>query len=346
MRDKKKVLKRIQNLERDEFEDFCLTCIERLGIKILNFKAMKDNIIAEGTLKREDKDRDYVIEVTLSADKSRLDELRGSLSPSKRGLFITTDMINDDFSSYENIETVGGEKLYRLVKKFGLVSKYDLLTEEDPSESLRDKGRFFLRKDQYEKAAEVLERAVDVDGDNVEGQILLGKAYDLQGQKEEALEAYERAAELRPKDVEILKKKGRLLYESGRYDEAILCFEDILDEHPKSKEAWNNKALCHMRNSEYDESLESIERALSIDPTFEDALLNRALILENIGEIERAVRAVDNLLEEVPEKAEYHYFRAAYLESLNRYNESRKSIEKALRLDPKHERARRLKSRL
>ena len=340
------VLEAVQYLERDTFERLCLTCFEKLGIQITNFKAMDDKLIAEGTVERNGGTTDYIIKFSRAIEEDPLDELKRSLSPSTEGLFLTPLNLENSKADHERIEIVGGKKLYRLLKKFDLISRFDLVKDESPSKVLKEKGEFFLKQGKHDRAIDLLERAVDIDKDLSDAWKLLGKAYERFGEEEKALEAYESASESKPMDIEIAKEKGRLLYELDRYDEAILCFESILENSSGSKEVWNNKALCHLRNGEYEESIDSIEKALSIDPTFENALLNKVLIFEGMGEIKKALDAVEDLIEKVPEKAKYHYAKSAYLVALKRFEDGKKALDEALKLNPEHEGSKRLRSRL
>ncbi len=350
MTKKEKVLENIQKLEREDFEKLCLICLEKLGIKISNFKAMSDHLVAEGTVKMENMNKDYIIKFSRSINENSLEDLKRFLTPSTEGLFLSPEEVQDHLPSEERVEIVGPDKLFQLLNKFDLISKFDLddqkLKADSKAEKLIQKGKRYLTKGRCEKAIDALEAALEMDPKSTEAWQLIGKSYRFAGQKEEALKAYEKISDLEGKNTDILKEKGRLLYELRRYDEAILCFEQIVDLGYGTKEVWNNKALCHMRNGEYEESLHSIEKALSLDPEFEDALLNKALIYEDMGNIEKALNSIEILITKYPYESEYHFARAAYLRELSRVSEAREALEEALRLEPDLQKAAKLKTEL
>ncbi|MFW5945706.1 MAG: tetratricopeptide repeat protein [Candidatus Natronoplasma sp.] len=362
MSKKDEVLDTVQKLDRDDFERLCLKVLEGIGFEISNIKSVSGDILAEGTIQRENETKNFIIKFTRSCEdiSSEVKSLKGLISPSTEGLLFTTEKFEGGFDIDEKIEVVGGIKLYQLLEKFNLLSDLDRYKEkknriesqraiEDGKNKALDflkKGEALLEEGKNEKAVELLEKSLEINPKDVKCWILLGDSYDAVDRKKEAVEAYNKAIDIGGDNLEVLKKKGRILYEMKRYDEAILCFEDILELDPDSKEVWNNKALSHMRNGEYEESLESITNALSIDPRFEEALLNKALIFENMGKIERALEISNELIESSPDRSEYHYVKGAYLKALERYGEALDQMNRALELDSNNEKARSLKSEI
>ncbi len=145
-------------------------------------------------------------------------------------------------------------------------------------------------------------------------------------------------------NIEELGQKGKKMYQKSNYKEAIGYFEKVLDINPEDHVALNNKALCHLKEGDHKKALESINEAISIKPDFEDAYLNKAFILEKRGELEKAKNTVKKLIDLKPNKAEYHYIHGAYLRKIDAQKDAWVSTQKALELDPQHEKAKELRS--
>ncbi len=379
MVEKSETLEKIEQMSRKKFERLCIECLENMGFRISDIKSVSGDMLAEGTVEREGEVKDYIIKVTRSGGDTAVEAegVKNLLTPKTDGLLITTDEVEKDFFDSGNIEVAGGDKFFRLLKKFDLLSKFNLkgmeedesarqkeLVEKGDREFSKDnfrealnyyteaisagdespvpylkKGRVLLETGKVERAIEALRDSTEIDRENPEAWTLLGEALYLKDEREKAVEAYDEALDIDEDYLKAWKKKGKVLYDLETYDEALRCFEKILEIEPKSKETWNNKGLCYMQKSELKKSLDSLNSALSLDPDFEEALLNKALVFEKMEKLEKAVKVSEDLIEHFPEKAEYHYIKGAYLTELGEREEALESINRCLELDPNHDKA-------
>ncbi len=379
--ERKECLKALERMSRKKFEKVCIDLLENMGFSLSDVKSFSGDILAEGSIEKEERAEDYVIKCTRSGDEisGELESLEDKLSLKNKGLLLTTRSLDSKKEGNQRIELAGGDKFYRLLDKFGLLSdiKRESMEKEkrvegeliekgdrylskgdykkalesyeeaisegnNPALAFFKKGKIFFEKNSLEEAVEAFQDSLDLDPENPDAWNFLAKSYYERGKKERALEIYDKALDYDEDHLEAWRGKGRTLFELEMYEEAVLCFERILEVEPKDAKAWNNKGLCHLRKEEYKEALESINNALSIQPDFEQALLNKALVFEKLEKLEQALTVSEKLIDSSPKKAEYHYIKGAYLEQLERPKEAWDSIQRTLQLDPNHERAQEL----
>ena len=389
MIDKERFIEEIEKMSRERFQKLCINLLEEMGFEITSARSFGGDFEAEAEIERGVKLEDFIVRVTRSGGdpEKEIGGLRNVMGSGVRGLYITTSDIDPDFDAPDNVEVSGSEEFYELMKEYDLLEGFDEIESGGhglPSATeisrLMDWGDEFLEKNNYPKAIEYYDEAIEKkpesikprikkaqallefgdperarvtietvlekEAENPRGWTLLGSAYHDLGKVEEEIEAYDRALDINEDHVDAWKAKGATLYEEGLYDEAELCFDRVLEVEPKDQGAWNNKGLCLMKKGEYQDALNAINNALSISPDFIDALINKTLVLENQNKIAKALQIVERLIALRPDRPDFHYIKAAYLEATGDIREAHKSVSKALRLKPDHERARKLKMRL
>ncbi len=389
MIDKEKFIEEIEKMSRERFQKLCINLLEEMGFDITSARSFGGDFEAEAEIKRGVKVEDYIVRVTRSGGdpEKEIDGLRNVMGSGVKGLYITTSDVGSDLSVPEGVEVTGSEDFYELMKEYDILQDFDEIEEGGhglPSAKeinrLMDWGDEFLAKNNYPKAIEyyneaiqkkpesikprikkaetllefgdperakdTIETVLEKEAENATAWTLLGGAYHDLGKVDEEIEAYDRALDINEDHVDAWKAKGATLYEEGLYDEAELCFDRVLEVEPKDEGAWNNKGLCLMKKGEYQDSLNAINNALSISPDFIDALINKTLVLENQNKIAKALQIVERLIALRPDRPDFHYIKAAYLEATGDIRDAHKSVSKALRLKPDHERARKLKMRL
>lgn len=161
------------------------------------------------------------------------------------------------------------------------------------------RGRWFLKKSNYERALTLFDRSLAFKPDFVpcliEKGIALGSlekheesitwfdkaiavdptsfiAYALKGtalhsvrKYEDAIENYDKSIELKPMG-HAYYNKAHALDDLGRYSEAVTCYEKAIEISPTDASYWHNKAFALFKLKRYDESIASCDKALSIAP--------------------------------------------------------------------------------
>ncbi len=378
MIDKEECLRSLEKMSRNKFESICIRLLESMGFEVSDIKSISGDILAEGKITKKEKAEDYVIKCTRSGGEVNveIESLKKMITPKSRGLLLTTEEIYPDkILKMDKIEVAGGEKFYRLLEKFDLLTLVEekvedgggwliregdryleegdhkqaldhynqaITEEKDPALAFYKKGMIYYEKNSLNEAEEALHDSLEIDPENPEAWTRLGHIYYRKGEKEKAVEAYDKALDYDEDHLEAWKSKGRALRDLEMYDEAIMSFDRILEIEPKDYKSWNEKGLCHMKKREYKEALDCVNSALTIQPYFEEAMLNKALVFEKLGKIKQALDMAEKLVKSDPKKAEYHYINGAYLEKMGEEEEAWESIQRSLQLDPEHEGAQEL----
>jgi predicted O-linked N-acetylglucosamine transferase (SPINDLY family) len=229
-------------------------------------------------------------------------------------------------------------------------------------------GEWTLLRGDPEAAAELLERAVEVNPRSARAHASLGRALRGLQRPEEALSHLGRALVFQPDDAEAMVNRGIVLRELGRAEEALACLDRALALQPGQPEALLNRsaalldlkrpaealASCdlalvaqpdlpgaHLNRGnalmdlgQPEEALADYERALAMQPDRVEPLLNQGNALLKLGRAEQALGRYDRLLALRPECADAHYDRGNALKTLNRNEEALAAYGLALAVQP------------
>ncbi|MCS7033225.1 MAG: tetratricopeptide repeat protein, partial [Phycisphaerae bacterium] len=97
-----------------------------------------------------------------------------------------------------------------------------------------------------------------------------------------------------------------------------------------SPEAWNNLAQCYEFANRLEEAAEAYQKGIEKDPRSVICRTNYGLLLLRLGRVEEGCKQMEAVLP----PAEVRYNVASMLELQNRKAEARIEFEKALKLDP------------
>jgi tetratricopeptide (TPR) repeat protein len=148
-------------------------------------------------------------------------------------------------------------------------------TDESRSQArvFLDQGKEFYRKDQDEKAAEALQKAIKLDPGLAEAYFRLGLAYDALGQEKEAEEAYKKAIERYKKYLEVNSKDAEGHYNMGQayaglhlYTEAVREYRQATRIKDDDADMFYDLGLALTKLAQYDEAVAAFSKSLEIDP--------------------------------------------------------------------------------
>ncbi len=199
--------------------------------------------------------------------------------------------------------------------------------QENTAEGWIKKGQASYRNESFADALEAFEKATQIDPQNTEAWVGLGKALDLvaatsYSQKEqtkayeEALLAYDKAIETAKSDHELSmawEGRGMGLDLLGKKDESIEAYNKAVELDSKNAGAWLGKGVV---------------------------LLNQAFITNNSSLNLEGEKAVDKALEIDPQDPWAWANKGSALLGQKKYDEAIKAYDKALELDPDYEDAR------
>ena len=195
------------------------------------------------------------------------------------------------------------------------------------------------------EAAEYLRRAREAGRDDPAGLHAVGELLRNAGRRDEALAAYAEALRSDPDYAPAHVGRGAALFDLARYDEALRVLGRGVASGPEP----DNAATAHYLAGRAlhaldrpDEAAARFERAVELDPDHAEALDHLAHWRFGRQEYEQALAHYRARADLAPDDATLHTNTAVTLYFLGRYREALPVAERALRLDPGDETARRL----
>jgi tetratricopeptide (TPR) repeat protein len=119
---------------------------------------------------------------------------------------------------------------------------------------------------------------------------LFGKAnaFDRAGFLERAAQVYERILKGEENNLAAFLNLGGLYYRGGLYEKAVPCYEKAIQLNPKHYQAHYWLASCFWKLERYYAALNTLDEVIGFLPTFKDALNLMGECYERIGEAAKA----------------------------------------------------------
>jgi len=176
-------------------------------------------------------------------------------------------------------------------------------------------GIIYLRQEDYQKAAQILEKAVEVEPDNWEPHFYLANAYAELRRFTEAHQEYEKAKELNPARAQEVDSSqyaywydhfmpGVTALKGKEYQEAERLFQEAIQIDPSRTGAYSNLAFAYSKMGQRERSLQVYDTLLQMEPNNADALLSRGQIQRALKRCDQAIESWTKLLEVSPEEKE------------------------------------------
>jgi tetratricopeptide (TPR) repeat protein len=180
-------------------------------------------------------------------------------------------------------------------------------------------GRFYLSRDNYQKALPFFEEFLSLSDDedlradvqSVIGQIAAEGIDDEDYQTameyfhadkcESAIGFINRYIERYPDSWHGHYLKGALFRKLGRYDDALISLEKAIDMNDQSPDIYNEEGLCYLNTGVFHKAEVSFYRALKIVPEDAAVLSNLAILSYRRGNIDEALSYCDVILDGNPE---------------------------------------------
>lgn len=146
-------------------------------------------------------------------------------------------------------------------------------------------GVEYLRRDEFEKAMEKLERARSLDPGYYETYNMLGLLHQRLGQYRQAEDNFKKALRLNGADSATLNNYGQFLCRRERIDEAIEIFQQAANNplYETPEVAITNAGLCALMNNDKVRAEQYLRRALELNTKFAEALMPMAQLSYETG---------------------------------------------------------------
>ncbi len=204
-------------------------------------------------------------------------------------------------------------------------------------------GQTLLQEGEFEQAADLFRRAVDITASNIEAIQNYADATNAQvsGVQREAQAAEsqgmtDRAAQLRER-AELLQADAR-----NAYEQAIrIAIEEINRPEALRPATYYNLGLIHLRARENERALELFNQAIVLRPDYGIAHANRGLVLQRMEDGDRAAEAYREAIRVDPSLLPPRMNLAVLLDFNDQREEAIALAREALRINPNYTRARR-----
>ena len=178
-----------------------------------------------------------------------------------------------------------------------------------------------------------------------------GLALDGLQEYDKAIEAYDRAIELQPDFFEAWNNRGEAYVDTNQPDRAKTNFERAIQlNQEKSYVPWNNLGKLHFRQEEYQQAIEAYRQATKIKEDYIPALIGLGNAQKSEKLYYEALDSYDKAIAVNRNSYEAWFGKGLVQESLRQYREAVRSYERAISIRPNWDAAitalRRAESRL
>jgi tetratricopeptide (TPR) repeat protein len=253
--------------------------------------------------------------------------------------------------------------MFRVIAALAALSVIAAPAQQEINEAIQA-----LEKEDYPRAAELLEKVVAAEPKNISARFNLALAYAQLEQDEKAIAEYKAVleqkpdlpqaqvnlgilllrqqrpaeaapllkpiAESQPEDARIQLYYARALHKSGQLDAAVVPYERAIALDPSSADAMLGLAESLAKLERYDEAEAYYRKAAAIDPELFQMLLQLAEYLEGKGRGGQALKLYQEYLAKVPGNAAVAERVAMMLMEQKRYSEAAPILEQVVKASP------------
>ena len=193
----------------------------------------------------------------------------------------------------------------------------------------------YLALDQQEKAAMVLEAAIDdFDGEEkIDLLFELADVYDDYENFEKVFDCLKMILEQEPNNEEALYKICFWTDFTGRNEEGIRLHQKIIEDHPFNELAWFNLAAAYQGLKLYEKAIDAYNYAVAIDDKFDYAWRNMGDAFLRLRKYKEAIEVLEKVLELArPEDVIYEAIGHCY-DKMGNFAQARFNYKKATHLN-------------
>ncbi len=196
-------------------------------------------------------------------------------------------------------------------------------------------GKAYYQEKRYDKALEVLNRAVELEPRNFLAYLNRGNVYKALKKYQKAYEDYEMVRHLEPAYAPAYYNFGNLMFEQRRYVEAEMLYNSAIGWLPQYAAAYFGKANALKAQKKYDEALKFYERALHFKGPEAEIYNNIANTYKETRRFDEAVQYYSKAIRLKPDLHEAYNNRGSIYHLQERYDLALSDFFSALKIDPR-----------
>ena len=221
-------------------------------------------------------------------------------------------------------------RMGRVRRVLGRVLEQDL----DNADALHLLGIMDIQRGALLTGAELIAKAIEIDGENSSYHNNLAGAFSNMGRFEVAEEHFQRAVELKPDYADAYYNFGNLFRLQGRFDKALEKYRLAIEHAPGNALAYNNVATVLVELDRLDEAEQAYRDALELFPDDWSLHNNLGTLFKVQNRLEDAERAYRKVLDLNPDNQDGLRNLAATVKDLGDVEEGERLCLKALELNP------------
>ena len=207
------------------------------------------------------------------------------------------------------------------------------------AQALYAQGLGILSRDEYARAVQFFEKAVEIDPGYAESWYQAGFCYGMLGRHGDALRASRQAAKLRPEWAETHVNIGASSFALGQYKEAAEAYRQATKLDTDNADSQYALGLSLNKLGRADEELLAYKRAVAIKPDFAAAWEQLGTGYFKQKRYAESVAAFEQLKTYKPDAKTYNYLGESYFE-LGKFAESLDAFNNAVAYNPDFDQAR------
>ena len=187
------------------------------------------------------------------------------------------------------------------------------LPSPDPQAAtkLRQQGLNYRQQSRFPDAIATLEKAVNLDPENISGRVLFGWTLHLAGKETEAAQALNDALIQDPEYIPALNALGIVYLVDGQLKSAVVTHERAIELKSDNEIAHYNLTLAYHRLKNYDLALDRGQKATILEPNNPHPWVSLALVYWSEGNKTKAQQTYEKA-----RKLDSRYRQSSYLSHL------------------------------
>lgn len=179
-----------------------------------------------------------------------------------------------------------------------------------PEDSLNRAAKTYMDIGNYDKATELLKKAIEINPGFLGAYNTLGLIYQRQGKMDLALDEFQKVARLNPYNSAVHVNLGYTFLNKGRLEEALAEFKKAEKLGETVPDVYSNIAYIYSRLAETEKAVKSYKKAINIDPEFYSAHFGLGQIYLESDSLDEALGEFNQVLRLKPDYASAYYYLA------------------------------------
>ncbi|CAD7966882.1 unnamed protein product [Amoebophrya sp. A25] len=194
-------------------------------------------------------------------------------------------------------------------------------------------GKVFVLKEEYKKAIEVYQEALEFSPENPEILTTLGILYLRMGESLVAFDHLGNSLTYNPRNPKTILAAGSIIQDHADMDVALVKYRVAAVHTPNSAQLWNNIGMCFFGKQKFVAAIACLKRALYLDPFEWIISYNLGLVHLNTGQYASAFHFFSSSINLKPDFASSYMYLAITLSRLDDFTNSCAAYEKAIELE-------------